>query len=108
MYILQIKIGNKLWLGFEKHTALLTACGEELAEAADFAIAIRLLPSMSSILRNKLAAEDKTLVDTLEFIFGSENISASRESLKMMLNEPEESKDAKNAPSQGASDADDR
>ena len=102
------KIGNKLWLGFEKHTALLTACGEELAEAADFAIAVRLLPSMSSILRNKLAAEDKTLVDTLEFIFGSENISASRESLKMMLNEPEESKDAKNAPSQGASDADDR
>lgn len=67
------RIGNKLWLNFEKNIALLVSCGLDLSAATDSTVAARLLPSMSVSLDGNLGDEDKSIVETLEFIFGDDN-----------------------------------
>ena len=71
-------IGNKLWLGFEKQLGLLLSCGMELRDGADAAVAVKLLPSVSSAIKGKLTKEDKTLAETLEFVMGEENIECCK------------------------------
>ncbi len=63
-------IGNKLWLDVEKHMEILLACGVEVDEAIDAALAIRVLPSITASLKDKLTKEDKTVLQTVEFVFG--------------------------------------
>ena len=79
------RFGNKLWLGFERHVAVLLSSGEELADALDIAIATRLLASIASVVSAADSAEDKSLADTVEFIFGAENTEFSRGVIKSML-----------------------
>lgn len=71
------KIGNKLWLAFEKQIGLLLSAKKELNDAIDAAVATKLLPSMISALNGNLTKEDESLKETLEFIFGEENIELS-------------------------------
>lgn len=72
-------IGNKLWLTVEKYMSMLLAVGAEINEALDFTLAVKILPSMLSSLKEKLTDDDKTPAETVEFIFGEEYISASKE-----------------------------
>ncbi len=72
------RFGNKLWLRFEKQIALLASLGEDTAEACDTAIASRLLPSVLVALKGKLGKEDKTISETLDFIFGEEHTRACK------------------------------
>ena len=68
-------IGNKLWINLERQIGLLVASECEVAEAIDRAVAMRLLPSMTSALKDRLTEDDETVKETLEFIFGEDNIS---------------------------------
>jgi hypothetical protein len=91
----EYSIGNKLWLNFEKHLALLTAVGVALPAATDSAIAARLLPSMTVTVSGKLGDEDEGMAETLEFIFGEDNVKRCKdfitelESAKTESAEPE-------------------
>jgi len=67
-------IGNKLWLDLEKMTEMLMACGFDMNDAIDAAIAIRILPPMTAMLRDKLGKEERTVWQMVEFVFGSDNI----------------------------------
>ncbi len=67
------RIGNKLWLGFEKHISLLNACGLEMSEAVDIAVSARLIPSMSVAVKDKLTDEDQSLSETAELSLGEDN-----------------------------------
>ena len=78
-------IGNKLWRNFEKHISILIACGLESSDAADAAMATRLLPSIAVAVSSNLTKDDQGILETLEFIFGSENIAVSRETVKTLL-----------------------
>ena len=84
------KIGNKLWLTFEKQIGLLLAAKKELTEAVDIAIATKLLPSMSASIKNLLTKDDETLKAKLEFIFGEENISFCSKFIDSLDKKPSE------------------
>lgn len=71
-------IGNKLWLDIEKQMDILLACGMELNDALDAALAVRLLPSVVIALKDNLDKEDRTVLQTLEHILGAENIQYSK------------------------------
>ena len=71
------KIGNKLWLALEKQLGLLLSAKKDINDAVDVAVATKLLPSMASALNGKLTSTDESLKDTLEFVFGEENIDCS-------------------------------
>lgn len=77
-------IGNKLWRDLEKQMGMLLACDLELIDAADAAIAVKLLPSVCAELNGKLSKEDKTVLQTMEFIFGEENIQYSKAMLDLI------------------------
>lgn len=70
------KIGNKLWLALEKQIGMLLAAKKEPEDALDVAMATRLIPSVASALKGKLNKEDESLRETLEFIFGDDNIAS--------------------------------
>ncbi len=79
-------IGNRLWLDFEKQLGMLLATGMEINDAGDAAIAARILPSITIELRGKLKKEDKTVYQSMEFIFGADNLAFSKayiDSLKL-------------------------
>ena len=71
-------IGNRLWLDFEKQLGMLVATGMEVNDAGDAAIAARILPSITVELRGKLKKEDKTVYQSMEFIFGADNLAFSK------------------------------
>lgn len=71
-------IGNKLWLELEKQVEMLLACGFDLNDAIDAAVAIKVLPSMTSALQDKIGKEERTLLQTMEFVFGDDNIRYSK------------------------------
>jgi hypothetical protein len=71
-------IGNKLWLEFEKLVDILLTCGLEPVEALDAAISIRLLPSITAALKDKLTTEDRTVLQMMEFLFGENNVVFSK------------------------------
>ena len=72
------RIGNKLWLALEKQIGMLLSTKKETEDALDVAMATRLIPSMAAALRNNLTKEDETLRETIEFIFGDENVSVCK------------------------------
>lgn len=72
------QIGNRLWLDLEKCLAMLLACEMEIADATDAAITARILPSVAASVKDKLAKEDKTVLQTVEFIFGEDNVQFSK------------------------------
>lgn len=88
------RFGNKLWRSFEKHLSLLISCGADTSDAADLAMATHLLPSLAVVLNGNILKDDPGLLETVEFIFGSESISASREVIKTYLGDIKR-KDAK-------------
>ena len=83
-------IGNKLWRDLEKQLGMLLSCNFEMVDAVDAAIAGRLLPSVTAKLRGKLGKEDKTVLQSLEFIFGEDSIQYSKafiDSLTVLIRE---------------------
>lgn len=72
-------IGNKLWLNFEKQLSLLISLGTDLSAALDSAIAARLMPSMTVSVNGKLGDDDKGMAETLEFIFGEDNVKRCKD-----------------------------
>jgi len=85
-------IGNKLWLDLEKQMELLLACELTLEEAADVALATKILPSLSVALKDKLGEEDKTILQTVEFVFGVDHTDYAKtyiDSLTVKEREPE-------------------
>ncbi len=75
-------ITNKQWLGLEMYMALLTDAKTELPEAADEAIAVKLLPSLIALLSGKLTRDDKGLGEILDDLFDSDNTVICRRTIK--------------------------
>lgn len=76
------KIGNKLWLGIEKHVSALIAIGLENDIALDTALASRLMPSLIGSVNEKITQDDRTLSEMLDVIFGEDGMSACRATVK--------------------------
>ncbi|MBR5140479.1 MAG: glycoside hydrolase family 3 C-terminal domain-containing protein [Clostridia bacterium] len=72
------RIGNKLWLAFEKHIAMLLSSGMVISEALDVAVAARLIPSISVALKGVVPEDEQSLAEILEFVFGEGNADRSR------------------------------
>ena len=68
------QIGNKLWLGLEKHIAALSGMEIEETEAFDSAISSMIMPSLYDALDGKIQKDDRTLSETVEAIFGEETL----------------------------------
>ena len=83
-------IGNKLWLSFEKHIALLLSSGLVVSEAVDAAIAARLVASISVALKDNIPDGEQLLAESLEFIFGEGNADLSIKVAENMVFEAEE------------------
>ena len=79
------RIGNKLWLGFEKHVGMLLAAGLETKEAIDNAVAARLISSLAVSLKDKIPEDEQNLTDNIEFIFGEGNADVSKSLLLEMI-----------------------
>ena len=75
-------IGNKLWLKLEKQITALVECGVEFDSAVDNAMCMALMPSVTAALDGKLSKEDRTIVESLDIIFGEENLPACHEFAK--------------------------
>jgi len=73
------KIGNKLWLWFEKHISMLTLCEADADSAADAAMLARLVPSMAKVYSEGAADDAKPLGEIIEFIFGEDKLPACKE-----------------------------
>ena len=69
-------IGNKLWLDLEAHMEVLLACGVEIDEATDASLATKILPSLTASIKDKLTQEDRTVLQTIEFVFGVDSVMA--------------------------------
>lgn len=72
-------IGNKTWLGLEKYAYTYMACGGEKAVAVDSAVAAAVLPSVLIALKDQKSDEERSIIETLELIFGEENVYACKE-----------------------------
>ena len=57
---------------------MLLACGIDAEEAIDAAVSICLLPSIVATLKNKITKEDRTVLQTVEAVFGEDNIQYSK------------------------------
>ena len=77
------RISNKQMIAFEKQTCLLISANGEIAEAIDSALATRILPAVSAAVRDNLKEEDDSLKDTLEFVYGEENMPAASAFIEM-------------------------
>ena len=89
------RIGNKLWLSFEKHIGLLMAAKLDVSEALDLTMAARLVSSVAVAVKDKIGEEDQNLIESLEFIFGEEKVDNSKNLINSMIFEvPEEAEEA--------------
>ena len=77
-------IGNKIFLQLESYLSVYLACGGEIEEALDGALASRLLPAIFAILKNNVDINELDLPHTLESIFGEENVSRSCRMVKSL------------------------
>ena len=75
-------IGNKLCLQLESYMSVCESAGAPLSEAIDGAISAKLLPTILSILKDNPEMADIDLAETLESIFGDENVSRCRSMIK--------------------------
>ena len=78
----EFHIGNKLWLGMELYMAVLMS--QDVAEPAarDEALAVKLMPSLISVLSGKIPRDDRGLGETLDAIFGEDNTALCRKVVK--------------------------
>ncbi|MBQ8403990.1 MAG: glycoside hydrolase family 3 C-terminal domain-containing protein, partial [Clostridia bacterium] len=74
--------GNKLWLCIEKYIAISLSCGKEQEKTIDECLAAKLLPAIIVALNGKIAQGDASLSETLENIFGEENVAACKKVIK--------------------------
>ena len=84
----EYNVGNKLWLDVEKQMDILLACGMEIGDALDAAMATRILPSIVAALEGNLKAEDRTLLQTLEVVLGEGNMQYSKEFVNRVASTP--------------------
>ena len=85
-------IGNKLWLEIEKQMTMLLACDIEQTDAIDAVLATRVFPSVTVALKDKLDKEDKTVLQTAEFVLGADHVQYAKayfDSLAIKTNAPE-------------------
>lgn len=75
-------ISNKLCLCLERYVGTYMACGFEENEAMDEAMAAKLIPSVIAALNGKLSKDDAGLIETLESIFGEDNVEACKDTVK--------------------------
>lgn len=76
------RINNKLWLCLEKYAGTYMACDHEEGNALDEAIAAKILPSMIAAANGTFAANDTGILETLETLFGEDNVEACKKMLK--------------------------
>lgn len=88
------RIGNKLWLAFEKHIAMLLSSGTVVSEALDLAVGARLIPSISVALKGVVPEDEQSLSEMLEFVFGEGNADVSRKLIDKAIFEAVELDDA--------------
>ncbi len=81
--------GNKLWLKMEKYVSVLSSCEHEAVVALDYTLANNILTAIQVLLKDKIADDDRGLLEAIEFYFGEENVSACRNVMKMNV-EPTE------------------
>lgn len=65
------KLGNKLCVQIERFASALLECGVDMSDVLDTVVADKLVPHIASALDGKLTAEDGSLADVLDGIFGS-------------------------------------
>ncbi len=70
-------IGNKLFLQLERYLAVYTTCGGTMQQAMDSAVAVKLLPAIMANLKGLESMAEVDLIQTLESIFGEENVAQS-------------------------------
>ena len=58
------------------------ACGFDEGEAIDEAMAAKLIPSVIAAVNGKLSGDDAGLIETLENIFGEDNVEACKDAVK--------------------------
>jgi len=75
-------ISNKLWLCLERYVGTYLACGAEQNEAIDEGMAAKLLPSMIIAADGQISADDAGFAETLESIFGEDNVDACKNIVK--------------------------
>jgi hypothetical protein len=76
------QINNKLWLCLERYIGTYMSCEYEEAEAMDEAMAAKLLPSMIAAVNGTFSADDTGFAETLETLFGEDNVEACKEMIK--------------------------
>jgi beta-glucosidase len=75
-------ISNKLWLCLEKYIGTYMTCGFKESEAVDAAMASKLIPALIPALNGKLSGDEAGLIETLENIFGEDNVDACKSAIK--------------------------
>ena len=75
-------IGNKAWLGLERFAYTYMACGGEKADAVDYALSAKIISSVLVALNGKLGEEDSGVSETLELVFGEDNVYACKNIVK--------------------------
>lgn len=80
--IVPFNIGNKGFLNLEKFMCIYIALNNDELEALDNALASKLLPLISNVIKGKDLNEDSSLIERLEKIFGEDNIYASTRILR--------------------------
>jgi len=75
-------ISNKLWLCLERYVGTYMACGFDEGEAIDEAMAAKLIPSVIAAVNGKLSGDDAGFIETLENIFGEDNVEACKDAVK--------------------------
>ena len=78
-------IGNKIFLQLETYMSVYVVAGAEQAEAADGAISAKLLSAILAILKGNPAMSDVDMIQTLESIFGEDNVARCTKLLKNIV-----------------------
>ena len=81
--------GNKLWTSLEKYVATYIACEGDKREALDKAIAVKMIPSILSALKDCEIEEDKDLSSTLNRLFGEDNTIFCHKIMEIAMSVPE-------------------
>ena len=79
------KFGNKLQLRLEKYLSILCSCEFDMIVALDSSINSTILPVVQVALDKKIPDDDKGLLETMESLFGDENIPCCRRTLKKII-----------------------
>ena len=78
----EFRIGNKTWLCLEKFASVFMAAGGEEAEALDEAISAKLIVPAIAAYKESADKFDKPLGETIEAIFGADNVNACLKTIK--------------------------